>query len=480
MACRNRLRSRWRSLRYRSSRTVRGVLSSRRTPAARARRRASSTSGGEPAEGGTSPTAVPPSSTARSPSRPRVPSSTAPLTKHDRAASTTSWRPGPGLPRSAASRAAWATAACTCAVERGSARSCSRVARASRVRTDDRGRAERVALVGLRAVPDLLVPAGARHPGRVPAEGVELGEPVADQPGVLVPAHRPRTSRRAPRAHQLEGVEPAGDHDDGTLDLLAPAPHVRGHHPFSRQRVLGLEHLRLVVEPGHRAPGEDVVQVAPPVVGGVGGAQLEQPVPQVVVVDAAQPVGHRLHVPAVGEVALLDQGGGGRLVGALAVAVPGLVGPRHVDQRQLRPEGGALTQRDPLGAVVAQRVERGAHRALAPALREQGHRGAGLLVDHERHQVVEVGGALDQHGGGSHLAQQRPQRPRAARAVVAHGHEPHVVVAAEQLGGGLADDVRQPRVDAGRRGHCQSPRAASWKAFQRGSRRARSRTTVSK
>ncbi len=230
----------------------------------------------------------------------------------------------------------------------------------------------------------------------------------------------------------------------------------------------------------------------------LGAAQLEQPIPQLVVVDAAEPRRHRAQVAAVREVALLHQAAHG-LGGTCAflfdaAGVPGLVAPRQVDHCHLGAHGGAIAGRDPLGAVVAERIERGAElrrhidvgiivlrlaHGRAPGLAQQRHRRARVGVLQQGQQVIEVVGAFDEHGRGTQLVQHLAQCQRAGRAVVAHRGEVDALRTVEQARARAGQRVRQVGACVGLV-YCHRPRAASWKAFHSASRLPRSRTTVSK
>jgi hypothetical protein len=177
----------------------------------------------------------------------------------------------------------------------------------------------------------------------------------------------------------------------------------------------------------------------------------------------------------VGQVALRHQALGAVL--RVSAAARGCV-PWQVDEGGRRPQFRRQAQRDPFRAVVAEGKEGAARRrgltAVAVRLRsavrglaEDRHRRPGARILQQRQQGVEAVRAFDQDGGRAQLAQHRLQGQCAGRAVVANRHE--VDLAHAQTRQALRDAV-----------HPHRPAAASRKAFQLSSRRARSRTTVSK
>ncbi len=228
----------------------------------------------------------------------------------------------------------------------------------------------------------------------------------------------------------------------------------------------------LVVEPRHRAPAEHIGEESAPVAERGRGAQFEQPVPQLLVVDAAELRGQRVQIAAVREIALFHQASGGVAGIALFrlfVAMPGLVMPGKIDQPQLRAERCALAHGDPFGAVVAEREEGRARfgarlffrigvvdRYLARALAQPGDRGPGLFMLQQRQQRIQIVRPLDQHGRGLDLAQQPSQRERTGRAVVPHRHEEHILLAEQPAARGLQRDRKRVTCL-----YCHSSRAAS-------------------
>ena len=240
-------------------------------------RLASATIGGAAVPAGTSPSACPQNT--RSTASRSAASGPESSTKHDVIASSTSVRPGHGRPRRSASRVAcsraaevaavpvrsYAPAACTCRATstRSSAVTCSvgssvvsqfhmrwwnpgdgipapyprsASSRAKSYRMSQRGRV----LAGRRPVP-----AGRfERPDLVALGGT--GE----------------------RLDQRERVEPAGHDDDRAVYPRPPLTDARSHARLAVQRALRGQHLRLVVQPGQRAPHQDVVARAPPVRAG--------------------------------------------------------------------------------------------------------------------------------------------------------------------------------------------------------------------
>ncbi len=135
-------------------------------------------------------------------------------------------------------------------------------------------------------------------------------------------------------------MEAAGDHHQRAVHPATPVADAAEHVGFAGQGALGGEHVVLVVQPRHGAPGEGVVEQPLPVGQRRAGAQFEQVLPEFVVVPAVGFAGQGGEVAAVGQVALGHQAA--LLVGGLLLVV--LAGPGQVDEGQLRPQALAVLQ----------------------------------------------------------------------------------------------------------------------------------------
>ena len=351
------------------------------------------------------------------------------------------------------------------------------------------------------------------HAGPVAAQGVQPGEVVADEPAPGTGARvgrgrvgRPRVGRLGGGVEGVEegrGVEGAGDHDDRRVRGAGARParprtgqaleQGGGHDRLAGAGAVGLQDFGLGVQAGQARPGQGVGEEAAPVADVGGGPVLEELLPDLVVVAAAQPGREGVEGGGAGQVVL-------GLEGASARPRPGVVvGPKEgaaVDEGRLGAAGPRPPQGHPFGGELGQRVVGGG--ALAQG--EHGDRRDGRRVLEGRQQVGVLGGPLDEDDGGADLLQQGGQGQGAGRGVVADGDQVHAPPPPGPLrlqgagepgwdGRGRARRRRPSR--RRRRAHCAAPGPRprrphphrSWEAernsFQAAEERARSRTTES-
>ena len=340
------------------------------------------------------------------------------------------------------------------------------------------------------------------HAGPVAAQGVQPGEVVADEPapGTGTRVGRGRVGRLGGGVEGVEegrGVEGAGDHDDRRVRGAGARPAYPrtgqaleqggGHDRLAGAGAIGLQDLRLGVQAGQARPGQGVGEEAAPVADVGGGPVLEELLPDLVVVAAAQPGREGVQGGGAGQVVL-------GLEGASARPRPGVVvGPNEgaaVDEGRLGAAGPRPPQGHPFGGELGQRVVGGG--ALAQG--EHGDRRNGRRVLEGRQQVGVLGGPLDEDDGGADLLQQGGQGQGAGRGVVADGDQVHAPPAPGPLGlQGAGESGRDGRGRARRRRrvrraapgprprrpHPHRSREAERNSFHSAEERARSRTTES-
>ena len=347
------------------------------------------------------------------------------------------------------------------------------------------------------------------HAGPVAAQGVQSGEVVADEPapgaGARVGLGRPgRPGGGVEDVEEGRGVEGAGDHDDRRVRRVAALPvrgvarpvrlrvgqaleHGGGHDRLAGAGAVGVQDLGLGVQAGQARPGQGVGEEAAPVADVGGGPVLEELLPDLVVVAAAQPGREGVQGGGAGQMVLGLEGAPARPRPG-AVVVPGT--DSAVDEGRLGAVGPRPPQGHPLGRELGQRVVGGG--ALAQG--EHGDRRDGRRVLEGPQQRGVLGGPLDEDDGGADLLQQGGQGQGAGRGVVADGDQVHAPPAPGPLGlQGAGESGRDGRGRARRRRRARraapGPRPRrphphrSWEAernsFHAAEERARSRTTES-
>ncbi len=157
------------------------------------------------------------------------------------------------------------------------------------------------------------------------------------------------------QVRQYHGVEPAHHHQDRPVTRPARVerrPHVEGHLGLPLQGSLGSQVVVGVVEPSEpavrRDPGHVLLERQ--------RRGFEEPLPEVLVVTAAQSIGQQLEGAAVREAPLVEQRP--PAVVRLRVALPELRLHREVEVDEVRrdPGGDGFAQGHELRAVVAERV----------------------------------------------------------------------------------------------------------------------------
>lgn len=309
---------------------------------------------------------------------------------------------------------------------------------------DQGGRDARIGAVVAQVLPQQLVPRGAGHAGRVAVEPVQPLEGVADQGRVGGHPGQPDLRPLRGRRHQVgqhHGMEAADHHQHRAVTGLAlrqGSADVVGHLGLAGDRALGGEHRVGVVAPREEAVRRDGGDVL--LTGLLPG--LEEPLPQVFLVVAAEPLGEQLQPPAVLEVVLVEE---------RASAVGGSPGPLdrvllrevEVDEPGRDAVLGGVAQRHQLGRVVAERVVgTGPDLGLValglagePGVDRQRHRRLG--VGQQRDQRVEGPRPLDQYRTRAQVGDRAAHVQGARGTVVPHGQ--HHQLVSQQPTGELAD-----------------------------------------
>ena len=291
-------------------------------------------------------------------------------------------------------------------------------------------------------------------------------------------------------------MEGAGDDDErppAVGRLLQPPAQGRRHDGLPGVGPVGVEDLPLGVQTGQGRPGQGVGEEVRPGADVGGAAVLEELLPDIVVVAAAQAPGEGVQGGGAGQVVLGLQGAGGGPAGTVVERAAVRAGS-PVDEGGLGVVLAGPAQGDPLGRELGQRVVGGG----AVDQREHSDRGDGVRVLEGGQQGGVLGGSLDEDDGGADLLQQRAQGQSAGRRVVTYGNQVDAGARPGALGAQGAAQAGRDVVVPGARGraarprgrnrgggpgrtgpHSHSPWAAARKSFQCAEARARSRTTES-
>ena len=284
---------------------------------------------------------------------------------------------------------------------------------------------------GLRdaGAPGALPQTRGGHAGPVTAQRVQAGEVIADEPALPV---GPRLGLGQPdglgsgieSVEKRHGVKGPGDDDDRGAGSTATAFRLRqalaqsrGHDGLASVGGVRVEDLPLGVQTGQGRPGQGVGEEALPGADVGCAAVLEELLPDLVVVAAAQAPGQGVQGGGVGQVVLGLQGAGGASPGGSggSAARAGIA----VDEGDL---GGVLAgpaQGDPFRGELGERVVGGG----ATGQREHRDRGDGGRILKSRQKGCVLGRPLDEDSSGPHLLQERAQGQGAGRRVVADRDE---------------------------------------------------------
>lgn len=243
---------------------------------------------------------------------------------------------------------------------------------------------------------------------------------------------------------------------------------------------VGVEDLALGVQAGQPRPGERVGEEVPPGADIGGAAVLEELLPDLVVIAAAEPRGEGVQGGGAGQVVLGLQGAGGDAVAVMGV-IAGLVAAvvvragAAVDENGLGAVLARPAQGDPLRRELGERVVGGG----AVGQGEHRDRGNGVRILEGGQQAGVLGRPLDEDDSGTHLLQERSQGQGAGRRVVTDRGEMDSGLAPGALGPQGAPEPWRNRGCRARRPHSHNPCAAERKSFHAAEDRARSRTTES-
>ena len=293
----------------------------------------------------------------------------------------------------------------------------------------------------LAAPPEPVVISRPGHAGAIAVEQVELLEPVADQVGVgrlrfLLPRFRGGIAQH--QVDQGRGVKPAGQNNDRAGGRGKPLADPPSHIGLARDRAVALHVPFRARQADMVAIGADICEEPPPV--RIAQACLEQMIPDLVLVAAAEP--HRKRADIVARIE-------GPLVGQrhrFGLLVFSRFAPEHhpvargqVDEMGRHAPLRRLCQRHELGRVAAQgiiarRMEVGLA-ALGARERDDGNRRRGHLVGDQPEQGLVVLRALDQDFGGLDVGDRGNQVPGTGRAVMADRNEVDIAVRVPEIGG---------------------------------------------
>ena len=225
----------------------------------------------------------------------------------------------------------------------------------------------------------------------------------------------------------------------------------RCHDGLAGVGTVGVEDLALSVEAGQPGPGQRVGEEAPPTADFGGGAVLEEVLPDLVMVPAAQAPGEGVQAARSGEVPLgLERAGdsaAGIVAGIVIISKTGAA----VDEDGLGPVLTRPPQSDPLRRELGQRIVGGG--ALPQG--EHRHRRDGRRVLEGGQEGGVLDRPLDEDRGGTYLLQERRQGQRAGRRVVPDRDEVDACPAPVLLG---VQGALEPGGDlCRRRAHSHSP-----------------------